>query len=1303
MVDDGIMSLSNYKAMSARGKFTVVRRGGGASGQCALVSVDSLPTDYKSKVLELYPDGDKTRLAGWVRQNYEVDQAAVAFYHDRGQTGIDLSEDKVKEYVTNASVLNTCIKLYDRAATAQKLMGGKYNWDQMAATIESLREQFGHTLPSSTLRFRKKVAEYKRDGYGCLISGKFGNQSARKVDHKTERLMLGIAVLPNKPWNTSVWEMYNMFVCGELDVYDPETGELFSPDDFTDKTGEPKALSETTINNYLNKPKNRVLIDHALNSWTTFMHEQMPHVHRHAPEFSFSKVSFDDRDLPRKLKDTKARPKAYYAYDVASQCVVGFAYNRNKNTDLVVDCFRSMFRLMERNGWNCPAQVEVENHLMTQWKDSFLKAGVMFPFVRFCAPQNSQEKYAEQMNGAKKRSVEHKNHLGIGRFYAKSRQYRTEAKKVFDELNDTYEDKQYYSWDELIADDIGDVKNYTKEAVAGQTLPDIIKSWESTVATDSNLYSARKSVTEFLSKKNADTAQGKITFADGIEVKKGGSKKLEVTQTGVEVTGDAEVTGDVEASDDVKAGNNVEATEDVKAGNNVEATEDVKAGNNVEATEDVKAGNNVEATEAVKGKTMHTEEGMTFGTNYQADAQGAIIKQNQNGSWEIETDFLKIHKKLSATEVEIQKVSHIGGKLINTAASMVMTKVVTLTGYQYKTRTYTGSAIKCYAESVDSDGREVNNQWKRGDQAYCQTFNIQTSGQMANTYYWRLVEEAGTETDTNGKKWNFVVLSTQDAATGSTTPKAGDEIVLLGHRKQSTETDAEAAGRQGAIIQAAADSWTSGVVPYLRFYKGIGAGSYPFVLPNPFIQLSPTESWIDGSSIRMSADGESESMAERFAGIEEQLDESFQIWQEETAATPTLSNAPASSWTTATLKDEHVGDFYLNSEGKCWEFRKVNGVYGWSLVTDQYLTAYVEQIGEKARVYVQTTRPSAPYKKGDVWINGDDTYVCKQDNTTTTSQETDWRKLDYATKNYVGSEITNKGDEILAQTYRRGEEGQLITAAGLVTNATFATLFATNIDGHKAEITAAVKDGKSQIGMTADDILINAANAQIKLGDYFKLLNGITFIRDLTVEGCFNNLKTLVTETMLRRWGQAELYGFGESARGWDSCYSLDPLVIGTVVSLQGTMAAANTTAISKLALPAYSYTPEYGASQLNGAMYVRTNTFYGHEEAIAQPITLDQMRMLIGKVLYIYNDTTNMGVEMSVFYGEKMEERGDGTIVGQGAGMTGIPESGVLKFECKVGWKLINGTYQECIYWTHSVIGGSQLPDFDNLINDDE
>lgn len=482
LVDGGIMSEPNYKQLAARGRFDVVRRGGGSAGCYALVAVDSLPQRYQDRVKEVYPGGAQARLEGWIKSNYEVDQKATAFFFSKEKCGVALPPENAKEYVTNASVLNTCIRLYDRAATAQKLFGGKYDWTMMAATIEVLRKHFGHTLPASTLRFRKKVNEYKANGYPCLISGKFGNQCARKVDYRTERLILGIAILPNKPWNTNVLELYNSFVTGELDVYDPETGEMFNPDDFTDKNGEPMVLSEATITNYLNKPKNRMLIDKATMSYTAFMHEVMPHMHRHRPEFSLSKVSFDDRDLPRKLKDSRQRPKAYYAYDVASDCCIGYAYNRAKNVDLVVDMFRNMFRLLDRQGWGCPAEVEVENHLMSQWRDSFLRAGVMFPFVRFCAPMNSQEKHAEHRNRSKKVSIEHKNHVGIGRFYAKSRQYRTESNKVFDEFNNTYEEKEYYTWDELIADDMRDIYEYNHALHPNQKKYKGMTRWDVLVA-----------------------------------------------------------------------------------------------------------------------------------------------------------------------------------------------------------------------------------------------------------------------------------------------------------------------------------------------------------------------------------------------------------------------------------------------------------------------------------------------------------------------------------------------------------------------------------------------------------------------------------------------------------------------------------------------------------------------------------------------------------------------------------------------------------------------------------------------------
>lgn len=454
LVERGLVSEANYKKMAIRKKFDVARTARGL-GNYALVAVDTLPAAMKEAVKRAYPNLRIVRLVNWVRENYDYDQRAYAFFSDPEQCGVELPRRHVREYTVNAGVISAAVALYNSAKAQHTVMGEAYDWDMMAEAIDVLKQEYGHTLPTSTLRFRKKVAEFKKKGYVCLISGKFGNQSARKVDHKTERLILGLAVLPNKPFNSNVHDMYLSFVCGELEVYDPETGELFCPDDFTLKNGEPKTLSEGTINNVLNAPKNKLMVEHALSTYTTFMHEQMPHMHRHSGRFSLSQITMDDVDLTRKLKDTKQRVHAYYAYDVVSQCVLGASYGRKKDENLVVDCFRDMFRTIARHGWGIPAGIEVENHLMSQYRDGFLRAGEVFPFVHFCAPQNSQEKYAEPLNGAKKRSIIHKNHTGIGRFYGKGK-WRQEYKKVSDEWNDTYEDREYFTWEELVADDRAD-------------------------------------------------------------------------------------------------------------------------------------------------------------------------------------------------------------------------------------------------------------------------------------------------------------------------------------------------------------------------------------------------------------------------------------------------------------------------------------------------------------------------------------------------------------------------------------------------------------------------------------------------------------------------------------------------------------------------------------------------------------------------------------------------------------------------------------------------------------------------------
>ena len=478
---DGILTGDYCRQLARRNKLKIARRGGG-KGNCAMVVVESLPTPYLDQVKEKHPCANAVLLLCWNLSNYELDQAAVTYFIDWAsrQRSDKASDELAQKYAVNASVLNTCIRLYNRSRDYRRLMGEKYNWDMMATTIETLREEFGHDLPASTLRFRKKVNEYKQCGYECLISGKFGNQNKRKTTYKDERLVMSLRVLPNQPYGSDVHEMYIQFVCGELEVWDFETGEIFDPDDFVDKNGNPKELSKSTIRNILNKPSNKLLVEHSLRSYTTFMHEQMPHMHRHGGEWALSQITMDDVDLPRRMKGNEY-VHAYYAYDVVSQCRIGMAYGRGKDDALVVECFRDMFRLIARHGWGIPAGIEVEQHLMIKYKNGFLKADEVFKFVHFCAPQNSQEKYSEPLNGSFKTTIAHKNHEGVGRWYNKGAR-RVDQKKISDSSNHTWEDKKYYTFEELVADDIADNREWNHSPHPNQKKYPGMTRWEVLVA-----------------------------------------------------------------------------------------------------------------------------------------------------------------------------------------------------------------------------------------------------------------------------------------------------------------------------------------------------------------------------------------------------------------------------------------------------------------------------------------------------------------------------------------------------------------------------------------------------------------------------------------------------------------------------------------------------------------------------------------------------------------------------------------------------------------------------------------------------
>lgn len=138
------------------------------------------------------------------------------------------------------------------------------------------------------------------------------------------------------------------------------------------------------------------------------------------------------------------------------------------------------------------------------------------------------------------------------------------------------------------------------------------------------------------------------------------------------------------------------------------------------------------------------------------------------------------------------------------------------------------------------------------------------------------------------------------------------------------------------------------------------------------------------------------------AEMQSQIDGNITTWYYNYV--PTVSNVPASDWTTETEKQKHAGDlFFNNTTQKCYRWTKDNGVWKWILIEDtdiaQALAAAADAYDladHKRRVFITT--PTPPYDVGDLWTNGSDIYYC---NTAKTSGQSysasDWTKA----TNYV--------------------------------------------------------------------------------------------------------------------------------------------------------------------------------------------------------------------------------------------------------------------------------------------------------------
>ena len=342
--------------------------------------------------------------------------------------------------------------------------------------------------------------------------------------------------------------------------------------------------------------------------------------------------------------------------------------------------------------------------------------------------------------------------------------------------------------------------------------------------------------------------------------------------------------------------------------------------------------------------------GLTAG-DFAAGSTGAALYQDADGAWAAEVDNLTVRRKLQVTELDIQRLRHIGGQVLLSPAEATITEVDTMD-------IPSGKQLVLRWPARDSEGNEISNDFAVGDQVICQTFN-----EAAQRYWWRRVWDAGT---VGGKHYISVsYLDTagneMDCAQGSGIPMPGDKIAVLGNRTM--------ADRQSAIIIAGAGTGS----PFIAAYKGISS----YTLPAARVYISP-------AGIDLNVDGQVLTLDEVLQAhqadiddIKAQSDEQVVLWFGEQV--PTLDNEPASTWTTDAVKLAHVKDIYYNKAardngGRAYSFEHIDGKYMWLNITDKDVLSSLEKAERaqdtadgKRRVFV--AQPVPPYDPGDLWVN----------------------------------------------------------------------------------------------------------------------------------------------------------------------------------------------------------------------------------------------------------------------------------------------------------------------------------------------
>lgn len=204
----------------------------------------------------------------------------------------------------------------------------------------------------------------------------------------------------------------------------------------------------------------------------------------------------------------------------------------------------------------------------------------------------------------------------------------------------------------------------------------------------------------------------------------------------------------------------------------------------------------------------------------ESEQSGFAIKQRSDGKYQMLLTDLIVWGKAIFNTLSIRELSYVGGNIVLSPAAGKVSYIKEV--FSEATNELIG--WKCYLLADDGTTATINS-WKVDDQVRCKTFNI-ASGvyqNVSNKDYWRLVTKVSTENEVitdaeghelyDGKKFAWIQIAKDNCMEGSDNPAAGDTIVLIGNKTNTSR-------QHLLMMETEGDS-----APSITMYRGINSYS----------------------------------------------------------------------------------------------------------------------------------------------------------------------------------------------------------------------------------------------------------------------------------------------------------------------------------------------------------------------------------------------------------------------------------------------------------------------------------------------